>query len=50
MRCLLNHVGLLSLPHLHEDEQLPERQPRERHADPDAGCHESKFGDYRHAA
>ena len=48
--CDSGRVGRVSVAHLNEDEQLAERQAREHHADADAGCHESKFGDYGHAA
>jgi len=40
--------GRLSVVHPDQDEQLPERKARERHADSNARCHEKKFSDYGH--
>ena len=50
MRRLLtaDGVGRLPVVHADQDEQLPERKARERHADSDARCHEKKFSDYGH--
>ncbi len=41
-------VGRLPVVHSDQDEQLPERKARERHADGDARCHEKNFSDYGH--